>query len=143
MKMLSTMCDPHTTQTVERKQKDGSEMTIPCPEAVVVYNKYMGGVDQGDQLRHYYRIRTKCVKNYKYIFWFLVDVIITNAYILSRYSPVISSMRSLKSFWLTLATQLLDQKESRTSLLYKESSTSTSTTVASRTQWPFCLTAPT
>ena len=53
VKMLSTMCDPCTTQTVERKQKDASKITIPCPEAVVVYNKYMGGVDQGDQLRHY------------------------------------------------------------------------------------------
>ena len=52
-KMLSTMCDPCTTQTVERKQKDASKITIPCPEAVVVYNKYMGGVDQGDQFRHY------------------------------------------------------------------------------------------
>ena len=107
VKMLSTMCNPCTSQTVERKQKDGSKIMVPCPEAVVVYNKYMGGVDQGDQLRHYYRIRTKCVKNYKYIFWFLVDVIITNAYILSRYSPVTSSMRSLKSFRLTLATQLI------------------------------------
>ena len=52
VKMLSTMCDPCTTQTVERKQKDASKITIPCPEVVVVYNKYMGGVDQGDQLRH-------------------------------------------------------------------------------------------
>ena len=58
MKMLSTMSNPLTTQSVERKQKDGSKVMVPCPDAVVVYNKFMGGVDKGDQLRHYYRIRT-------------------------------------------------------------------------------------
>ena len=50
---------------MERKQKDGSKIRIPCPDVVVVYNKFMGGVDL---VRHYYHIRTKCAKNYKYIF---------------------------------------------------------------------------
>lgn len=36
---------------VRRKQKDGSQANIPCPEFVVLYNKYMGGVDSHDQLR--------------------------------------------------------------------------------------------
>ena len=87
---MSTMSNPLTTQSVERKQKDGSKVMVPCPDAVVVYNKFMGGVDKGDQLQHYYRIRTKCVKNYKQIFWF------TNAHILSHFSPVTTSERSLK-----------------------------------------------
>ena len=33
VKMLSTMCDPCSSQTVERKQKDGGKVTIPCPHA--------------------------------------------------------------------------------------------------------------
>ena len=113
VKMLSTMSNPLTTSSVERKQKDGSKITVPCPDAVVVYNKYMGGVDKGDQLRHYYRIRTKCVKNYKYIFWFLVDVVITNANIISHFSPVNTSERSLKAFRLKLADQLIGSYCSR------------------------------
>ena len=113
VKMLSTLCDPNSTQTVERKQKDGSKIRIPCPDAVVVYNKFMGGVDLGDQLRHYYRIRTKCVKNYKYIFWFLVDVAITNAHILSKYSPITTSPKTLKVFRLTLAEELIGKYCSR------------------------------
>ena len=71
-----------------------------------------------DQLWHYYCIRTKWVK---YIFWFLVHVInetvmlsrtfiIANVYILSGYSPVTSSMKSMKSLKflkLTLTSQLI------------------------------------
>jgi len=113
VKMLSTMSNPLTTQSVERKQKDGSKVMVPCPDAVVVYNKFMGGVDKGDQLRHYYHIRTKCVKNYKYIFWFLLDMVITNAHIISHFSPVITSERSLKAFRLTLAEQLIGSYCSR------------------------------
>lgn len=44
----------------------------------------MGGVDRGDQLRQYYHLRLKSRKFYKYIFWFLVDVSITNTYILHK-----------------------------------------------------------
>ena len=44
----------------------------------------MGGVDQNDQLRGYYNVRLKCRKYYKYIFWFLFDLAITNSYILTK-----------------------------------------------------------
>ena len=44
----------------------------------------MGGVDRGDQLRGYYCCRTKSRKFYKYIFYFLLDVAITNAFILMK-----------------------------------------------------------
>ena len=55
VKMLSTMCDPKQTVSVEIRQKDGRKIMVTCPDAVVQYNKYMV-VDKGDQLRHYYRI---------------------------------------------------------------------------------------
>lgn len=45
----------------------------------------MGGVDHNDQLRGYYHVRLKCRKCYKYIFWFLFDVAITNSYILCKH----------------------------------------------------------
>ena len=41
----------------------------------------MGGVDRGDQLRS---CRTKSRKFYKYIFYFLLDVAITNAFVLYK-----------------------------------------------------------
>ena len=56
----------------------------------------------------------KSVKNYKYIFWFLVNVAITNAHIiLSRFCPVSTSPASLKAFRLRLAEQLIGSYCSR------------------------------
>ncbi len=113
VKVLSTMSDPVQSKSVERRQKDGSKLVVPCPDAVVQYNKFMGGVDKGDQLRHYYCFRLKCVKNYKYIFWFLLDVAITNAHILSRFSPTTTNLKPLKTFRLHLAEQLIGNYHSR------------------------------
>ena len=75
--LLATNVDPTKTASVNRKNKDGSSRTIPCPETPLLYNKYMGGVDLNDQLRGYYQLRMKGRKYYKYIFWFLVDLAIT------------------------------------------------------------------
>ena len=94
--MLSTMSDPVQSKSVE--------MQVPCPDAVVQYNKFMGGVDKGDQLRHYYCFWLKCVKNYMYTFWFLLDVAI-NAHILSHFSPTTTTLKPLKTFRLHLAEQ--------------------------------------
>ena len=72
----------------------------------------MAGVDKGDQLRQYYRVRTKCRKKYKYIFWFLFDVVITNSY-LSLFAPTTMPNRRLKAFRLRLADQLVGNYNSR------------------------------
>ena len=55
----STNSDPNTTQTITRKQKDGSVLKVNCPESIVSYNAKMGGVDRNDQLRGYYSIKLK------------------------------------------------------------------------------------
>ena len=81
---VSNMCDPDISQPVSRKQKDGTVKLVDCPSTIVAYNKYMGGVDCGDQLQSYYRVRLKSRKFYRYVFWFLFDVVITNTYILSH-----------------------------------------------------------
>ena len=70
--------------SVSCKHKDGSSHTYPCPPAIAEYNRKMGGVDNNDQLRWYYHVRLKCRKYYKYIFWFLFDLMVTNSFILCR-----------------------------------------------------------
>ena len=108
---LSNMCDPDSSQPVTRKQKDGTVKLVDCPSTIVAYNKHMGGVDHGDQLRSYYGVRLKSRKFYRYIFWFLFDVVVTNTYILSRYTistdPGPQSKRTLKWYRLKLAKQLI------------------------------------
>ena len=69
--MASTLAKPDDYTTVNRQQKDGTQLAIRCPVCVSLYNRFMGGVDLGDQLYH---VRLKCRKNYKYIFWFLFIV---------------------------------------------------------------------
>ena len=80
--MMMSNRDPQSVTSILRQQSDGSKEEVECPLALKSYNKYMGGVDRGDQLRGYYRCRVKSRKFYKYIFYFLIDV--ANAFILHQ-----------------------------------------------------------
>ncbi len=44
--VMSTNCQPSDSSTVQRKQKDGSSVEVPCPASIISYNKFMGGVDR-------------------------------------------------------------------------------------------------
>ena len=112
---LSTLASPVEVTSVRRRKKDGSELDVSCPKAVKLYNEFMSGVDKGDQQRGYYRVRCKSRKNYKYIFYFIFDTCITNAHILSKYSPstIIPSKDNMKHFRLQLASKLIGTYMSR------------------------------
>ena len=85
---LATGCGTRR-KFLQRKEKDGSWTTVPCPELIELYNHAMGGVDQHDQLRlHRYSIqtRTRFRKYYKAIFLAVVDMAMVNGYIIHRHS---------------------------------------------------------
>ena len=84
--VMSTKCQPSSCGTVNRKQRDGSSLEVPYPASIISYNKFMGGVDHGDQLHGYYRCRSKSGKFCKYIFFLLFDMAISNACILLKSS---------------------------------------------------------
>ena len=65
---MSTNCQFSSCGTVNRKQRHGSSLEVPCPASIISYNKFISGVDRGDQLRGYYHSRSKSRKFYKYIF---------------------------------------------------------------------------
>ena len=91
---MSTNSQPTGSTTVQRRQKDGKSQTEPCPPNVVVYNKFMEGVGKCDQLRGYYRVRVKLRKFYRYIFCFLFDCCVVNAFTLVKhFSPTADSSR--------------------------------------------------
>ena len=105
--MISSCTQPTATGTVLRRQRDGTRISVPCPQSIISCNSYMGGVDRGDQLCGYYSCKIKSRKFYKYIFFFLFDVAITNAYILHKnYTPE-PKPRNMKEFRLRLATGLI------------------------------------
>ena len=110
--VMSTNCQPSSCGTVRRRQKDGSSIEVPCPESIIRYNQFMGGVDRGDQLHGYYHCRSKSRKFYKYIFFFLFDVAITNAYILMKAAGS-CPFKDFKSFRLQLSKDLIGEYCSR------------------------------
>ena len=110
--VMSTGCDPLAVCSVQRREKDGSRGPVRCPDSIILYNQYMGGVDRGDQKRGYYQCRTKSHKFYKYIFKFLLDVSVTNTYILQCESGT-SSFSTIKDFRIQLAKMLIGDYSSR------------------------------
>lgn len=115
VQVMATNVQPDDRGTVNRMHTDTTTRAVPAPMAIINYNKWMGGVDRGDQLRQYYRLRLKSRKVYKYVFWFLVDASITNAYILHKHYSTSAPTKSLslKSFRLELAKGLIGGYNSR------------------------------
>ena len=109
---VATNSDPLIIKSVNRKTKDGSKISVTCPQAIDLYNKYMGGVDRNDQIRGYYQVRLKGRKFYKYIFWFLFDVAISNSYFLSRYHTS-NTITCVKKFRTILAWDLIGSFNNR------------------------------
>ena len=112
--VAATNSTPEVTTEVKRKLRTGERVVVPCPNSIATYNKYMGGVDRNDQLRQYYPVRLKCRKNYKYFFWFIFDVVISNSYIFAKLEPNHrEKYKNLKSFRIQLANELTANYNSR------------------------------
>ena len=109
---ISNNAQPTETVIVSRKRKDGSKIEITCPKALKMYNTYMGGVDLNDQLRKYYNFNFKSRKSYKYIFFFLFQLAITNSFILSKQYTNLG-IKSIKKFREILAVELIGPYNSR------------------------------
>ena len=84
--LLSTADDPTAQTTVERKQHDGTKKVVPCPVVLRRYNNFMGGVDRADQMRTEYPTGRMSKRWWVYLFWFLFDVAVANAFILMKES---------------------------------------------------------
>ena len=119
VRVISTASDATSVISVQRTVKTGEKISVPCPQSIEDHNRFMGGVDRGDQLRGYYRCPTKVHKFYMYIYFFLKDICITNSYILYRqYSPT-NALKTLLSFRHELAKKLIGDycsKKSKTPL---------------------------
>ena len=61
-----------------------SRRKIPIPKMIDDYNHYMGGVDIADQLRAYYSVQLKAERTWMPLFFWLIDVSLVNAYMISK-----------------------------------------------------------
>ena len=110
---MYTGVDPTSTGSVLRRKKDGTRASVPAPAACIEYNKYMGGVDRGDQLRGYHQGHFKSRKFYKYIVRFYFGVCVTNSFILLKMTHPQLKKMNIRSFREVLARQLIGEYCSR------------------------------
>lgn len=109
---LSTQSNPVGSETVNRKQRDGTVIPVRSAPVVNSYNKNMGGVDLQDQMRGYYAIGNKSRKWWRYLLWFCVDVSVVNAFILER-KAMNHRSRTQLDFRVELAKDLIGDFSSR------------------------------
>ena len=89
---LSTAYPGHAESTAKRRGKDQSgkftSIEVPLPSAIHGYNKFMGGVDLSDQLIGYHPILRQTKRYWKTLFYHLVEIAATNAFILYKWQCV-------------------------------------------------------
>ena len=87
-----------------------SLVNIPQPLVVKEYNQYMGGVDLSDKLISYYSVRQKTLKYYKTLFFHLIDIAVTNCFILHKLHAKYLGIQYMdhRNFNKALAQQLLE-----------------------------------
>lgn len=82
--LVLSNCHTDHMGTVERRIKDGTKIRVPCPDAIIAYNKYMGGVDLSDQISSLYEIDRKSQKWWRKTFYKLLLTAVSNAWIIYK-----------------------------------------------------------
>ena len=108
VKVLSTC---HTTDTNiitrRRKNRGGNPFEqISKPQAVIDYNKYMGGVDKIGQMLSYYPTVRRTIKWPKKLFFWLVELVIHNSLIILNHN--LTSRKQKKMNLLEFQLKLID-----------------------------------
>ena len=99
---LSTNISPTAPTRPVQPKKKGHKITIKN-----LAN--MGGVDRADQLCSFYFTGWQCRKWYRYIFWFLFNLSVCNAFVLSSvHRGPRGRKRTMLDFHLELAKQLVN-----------------------------------
>lgn len=110
---LATGCAMSKSHVMRRN--GGPLEETPCPSAVRDYHKWMGGVDIHNQLRlqrYSIQMSVKFLKYYKTVFFGLVDLAVTNAYITFKWHAKKQGKPAMvrADFMTVLHKQLLQMK---------------------------------
>lgn len=118
--LLSTAFHPKEKTVCQRMMKDGTKKNFPCPLAIIEYTKRMGWVDRFDQKRGTYEVGRSNRRWWCRIFYFLIDLAITNAFILHSVSPRNHGPMTNLQFRIAIARSLIGNYTSRKRSLSSE-----------------------
>nr|XP_006820355.1 PREDICTED: piggyBac transposable element-derived protein 3-like [Saccoglossus kowalevskii] len=99
----------------DKTTKKRNTHTLPAPNVIYNYNEYMGGVDRANQLRSYYTSQRQTHKWWKYIFFYLLDTVLTNSWII--FKEITNSKLTHKSFQVQICVSLVVGFSSRKKVL--------------------------
>lgn len=112
--LLTTAFHPKVNKTFcDRTQKDVSKRAFLCPSTVLQYTERMGGVDRFDQKRTTYEVGRRSKRWWLRIFYFCVDLAITNSFLLYSSNTRVHNPLSQLHFRLCLARGLISNYSSR------------------------------
>jgi hypothetical protein len=96
-----------------RRRIGNTKVDVEAPEAIVNYNKYMGGVDKHDRLRNSFALgkRHKYKKYYVKLMLFLIDIALTNAWIYYKmaHTEEADMDESRADFFVNIASEMVRQ----------------------------------
>lgn len=83
--VISNMHNPSKITKVLRRNNHGIREDVDCPQMIADYNRYMGGVDNFDQLMANYSIIQKSRRWWLKLFYYFLDCSIVNSFILYKF----------------------------------------------------------
>ena len=115
--VLSSAHSGSADGTTKRRVKDTSGhsvvVDVPQPSVIKEYNRFMGGVDKSDQYISYHRVLRQTKKYWKTLFYHLIEIAVTNAFLLYQWSRMETGQpRSTESdFRDNLIKELVDMND--------------------------------
>ncbi|KAF2366344.1 PiggyBac transposable element-derived protein [Trinorchestia longiramus] len=111
-------CHGAVETEIGRKMKDGKIKQFTCPEAIMFYNKYMGGVDSTDRMVTLYELDRKSKKWWIKVFFKLMMTAVYNSYIIQcdvqhRKPPFITFLVKLAESMIEAGRNNLPKKRKR------------------------------
>lgn len=96
--ILSNYHDPECCTEVNRRERNGTIVKIPCPKALTDYNANMNGVDKFDQLLASYKIDRQSNKWWHRIFFYFLDACVINSYCIHKKMETNEPKMTAKNF---------------------------------------------